>query len=267
MYNSTKGFVQVQFAKEAASTLSDDDSVIGLAAGGSWINGELDEFSDLDLILVTKNAVAPNKDKMKTYACKLGYLISAFTGEHVGEPRLLICLFDEPFLHVDIKFLTLPELEVRIEDPIILLDKDGSVADMINKTQPKKPVTDLQWIEDRFWIWIHYALLKVGRGEFFTAIDFLGFLRLSVLGPLLHLSNSSPPRDTRKLEFLLSNEEMEMMKSTLASHDKISLVSAIKHTITLYDHLRTELFDTSIEISGKAESRVRHYLDHISNKN
>jgi hypothetical protein len=79
---------------------------------GSWITRELDNYSDLDLILVTKDKLA-DKQEMLAYAHRLGDLLSAFTGEHVGEPRLLICLYSDPLLHVDIKFLTLDELSPR----------------------------------------------------------------------------------------------------------------------------------------------------------
>ncbi|OAS18998.1 hypothetical protein [Paenibacillus oryzisoli] len=54
---------------------------------------------------------------------KLGNLLSGFTGEHVGEPRLLICLYGPPPLHVDLKFVTAQELEHRVEDPMILWER------------------------------------------------------------------------------------------------------------------------------------------------
>lgn len=44
------------------------------------------------------------------FAGTLGHLLHAFTGEHVGEPRLLICLFGPQLLHVDLKFITLDML-------------------------------------------------------------------------------------------------------------------------------------------------------------
>lgn len=60
---------------------------------------------------------------MVNYAKRLGDFLSGFTGEHVGEPRVLICLYDNPLLHVDIKFLTLDEFHHRVETPILLLDR------------------------------------------------------------------------------------------------------------------------------------------------
>ena len=96
--------IQQQFVNKAVATIKKDDSIIGLAVGGSWLTNELDEYSDLDLTLVTKEKVSDDPAKMLKYAASFGKLLSGFTGEHVGEPRLLICLYDDPLLHVDIKF-------------------------------------------------------------------------------------------------------------------------------------------------------------------
>ncbi len=168
--------IQQNFADKAKTILETDDNVIGLAVAGSWLTNELDEFSDLDLILVTEQKISGNKDLMLGYAKRLGNFLSGFTGEHVGEPRVLICLYDNPLLHVDIKFVTLDEFQSRIETPILLLDKNGRLEKTISNSQEKFPYPDYQWIEDRFWTWIHYALLKIGRGEYLEACDFMGFL-------------------------------------------------------------------------------------------
>uniref|UniRef100_F4CB39 Putative plasmid-related protein n=1 Tax=Sphingobacterium sp. (strain 21) TaxID=743722 RepID=F4CB39_SPHS2 len=113
--------IQREFADKAKEILEPDDNVIGLAVAGSWLTNEIDEFSDLDLILVTKQKISNDRNRMLDYAKRLGDFLSGFTGEHVGEPRLLICLYDNPLLHVDIKFLTLDEFQVRIETPTLLI--------------------------------------------------------------------------------------------------------------------------------------------------
>ena len=55
--------IQKEFAGKVVEIVKTDHNVIGLAAAGSWITGELDEYSDLDLILITKNKIADNKEK------------------------------------------------------------------------------------------------------------------------------------------------------------------------------------------------------------
>lgn len=247
---------QTQFALRAIETLSKDNSVIGLAAGGSLLSNELDDFSDIDLVLVTKEKVAGNFSKMLDYAGKLGNTLTAFTGEHVGEPRLLICLYDNPLLHVDIKFVTLEEFGHRVEDPQILLDREGILKKTIESTHSEWPFQGYQWIEDRFWTFVHYALLKIGRGEYFEAVDFLAFLRMTVLGPLLHIKNGNLPRGVRKVETKLTETDFEKLKSTIATYNRQSIMDALHHSIIIYTELRSALFEKEIIMHSKAEERV-----------
>ena len=74
--------IQKQFAKSAVEKIKTDPQVLGLAAGGSYITNELDEFSDLDLVLVTK--ISGQKEKMREYASKMGQFIDGFTGNMLG---------------------------------------------------------------------------------------------------------------------------------------------------------------------------------------
>ncbi|WP_147675807.1 hypothetical protein [Xanthomonas massiliensis] len=57
------------------------------------------------------------------------------------------------------------------------------MSQVLRTAEARYPPPDLAWIEGRFWVWIRYATLKVGRGELFEAVDFLAFLRVRVLGP------------------------------------------------------------------------------------
>lgn len=255
--------MQKAFAEKVKSIVEKDEQVIGLAVAGSWLTNEIDQFSDLDLILVTKGSIALDKNKMLAYANQFGKLLSGFTGEHVGEPRLLICLYDDPLLHVDIKFLTIDELDKRVEDPTILFDRDGSLQKAMQYSKAVFPHPDYQWIEDRFWTWVHYALLKIGRGEYFEATDFFGFLRMVVLGPLLHIKNGNLPRGVRKVETQLKAEDFAKLQLTLAENNKTSLLSALNNAVSIYRELRKSLFDDTITLHNAAEEKVMEYLKTI----
>ncbi|HYF03511.1 MAG TPA: aminoglycoside 6-adenylyltransferase [Patescibacteria group bacterium] len=258
--------IQQQFAEYAVEVLKNDEKVVGLAVAGSWLTNEIDEFSDLDLILITKENVSNDKEKMLEYAYRFGNLLSGFTGEHVGEPRLLICLYDNSLLHVDIKFLTPDEFDKRIENPALLLDRNGELQKILDETKAKLPYPDFQWIEDRFWIWVHYALLKIGRGEYFEAMDFFGFLRMVVFGPLLHMKNGNLPRGVRRVETQLQREDFEKLKGTIANYDRVSLVRTLENSIELYKELREKLFDRNVNLQGETENRVMEFLKEIKEK-
>src|SRR5678816_2060583 len=106
-----------EFLLRSIDRLNNDRRIVGVAAGGSFITNSMDEFSDLDLIIAIEPAdyAEVNLERMKI-AASLGKLLAAFTGEHVGEPRVLICLYEAPLLHVDLK-LSL----IHISEPTRLL--------------------------------------------------------------------------------------------------------------------------------------------------
>lgn len=255
--------IQKDFAYKAAEIVSTDPDVIGLAVAGSWITNELDEYSDLDLVLVTREKTGGNKEKMLAYAKTFGNFISGFTGEHVGEPRLLICLYDDPLLHVDIKFLTLEEFRYRIEDPVILFERDNLLTNIIQSTRAEWPQPDFQWIEDRFWTWVHYACMKIGRGELMEAYDFLSFLRQTVLSPLLQVKNNKQVRGLRRVETQLSLSDLENLKITIAQYNKASIIKALDNSISIYKSLRRKLFPATITLQEKAEKKSLEYFKQI----
>lgn len=259
--------VQQDFAARVADIVKTDTNVIGLAAAGSYITHELDEFSDLDLILFTKKKISGDKDKMLTYATSFGDFISGFTGEHVGEPRVLICLYDKPLLHVDIKFLTLPEFYQRVENPVVLFERNNQLTDIINSTNAAWPQLDYQWIEDRFWTWVHYACLKIGRGELLEAFDFLSFLRMTVLSPLMQVKNKKLPRGLRRVETELNLSDMENLKITIAQYNRTSIIKALDNTVSVYKSLRRKLYPATIELQSLAEKRSCDYLKTVKQKN
>ena len=258
--------MQKEFAGKVIDIVKNDSNIIGLAVAGSWITNELDEYSDLDLILITKKKISGDKEKMMLYAKSFGDFISGFTRENVGEPRVLICLYYNPLLHVDIKFLTLPEFQTRIENPILLFERNNELTEIISHTKAEWPQPDVQWIEDRFWTWVHYACLKIGRGELLEAFDFLSFLRITVLSPLLQVKNNKQVRGLRRVETQLSLSDLENLKITIAQYNKASIIKALDNTISIYKTLRRKLYTDKIQFQSLAEKRSCEYLKTIKQK-
>ncbi len=258
--------IQAAFAERVKQIVQEDPSVIGLAVGGSWISNEIDEFSDLDLILVTKYKIAGNKEKMQETARLFGDLVSGFTGEHVGEPRVLICLYDNPLLHVDIKFLLPEEFTDRVEDPVILFERDEKLSRIIRSTTARWPQPDFQWIEDRFWTWVHYIALKIGRGELLEACDALSFLRMNVLSPLLQVKNNQNARGLRKVEKELNSTDLDWLTSTIATYNRDAIVKALDNCIHCYKNLRHSLFNEKIVLQSRAEQLSIEYLKRVADK-
>lgn len=248
------------FVKRAVEQINRDPEVLGLAVGGSWITHEIDVYSDVDLVLVTAKSVADDVSEMMRFANLFGKLLNAFTGEHVGEKRLLICLYDDPLLHVDIKFVTLEEFKYRVEDPVILWERDGALKQVILETTPHWPFPGYQWFEDRFWTWVHYVALKIGRGELFEALDGISFLRVTVIAPLLQIKNGQLPRGVRRVEQNFPGEDVELLKKTIPTYSVASIAKSIETTIEIYQNLRQNLYPHNIILHKETEKKCLQYL-------
>jgi predicted nucleotidyltransferase len=229
-----------RFLAEAVARLAADPRVVGVAGGGSLVTGNIDEFSDLDLVIVVDDeAYEGVLAARRTLAAALGTLLECFTGEHVGEPRLLICLYGPPLLHVDLKFVPLRDAHVRVEDPVILYEREARLSAALSRGAARFPEPDQAWLGERFWIWVHYGATKIGRGELFEALDFLSFLRGSVLGPLILEKVGSRPSGVRRLEVAAPTWAKELER-TVATHDARQCLDALEAAVSLYRRLRPE---------------------------
>ncbi|MBB6674685.1 oxalate:formate antiporter [Cohnella nanjingensis] len=249
------------FLETTKRELSRDERFLALLAGGSLLSGTMDEFSDLDLILVyaPEHREAIMADRL-SIAGRFGSLLSAFTGEHVGEPRLVICLFGPPALHVDLKFVTPSELERRIENPSVLWERGAEIGRVLERTSPAYPALDRQAIEDRFWVWVHYAATKLGRGELFECMDTITFIRSQVLGPLLAIANGQPPRGVRRVE-QWGGPAVEELAETIPLNSRESCYRALLACIGMYVRLREPSGD--LVVRREAEEIALAYLNDV----
>jgi hypothetical protein len=173
---------------------------------GGWTSSAISHL----LVAVAPEAFA------EVLAAQLGPLLVAFTGEHVGEPRLLICLYGPPPLHVDLIFIAVADAAARVDEPVVLWERGTVLSDALRQGEARYPQPDAQWIEDRFWVWIHYAATKVGRGELFEAHEFLSFLRMNVLSPPGLLRRGLRPAGVRRVEQLAPDLAAELQRTVVA---------------------------------------------------
>lgn len=252
-----------EFLAPALARLRQDARLVGVAAAGSFACASLDEHSDIDLVVAVEPAAfeAVLLDR-QAIASALGPLLAAFTGEHVGEPRLLICLYGPPLLHVDLKFVALPDAARRVDENVVLWERGGRLSAVLATSRAVYPATDLQWIEDRIWPWVHYLTGKIARGELFDTLDGLGFVRARVLGPLLLQLHGAPPNGLRRVEALAPGH-LDALRATVAEHDAASCERALRATVALYRELRERSATASLVRRSAAEAASLAYLDRV----
>lgn len=249
------------FLERVLAAVPGVEGIVGLATGGSFVAGELDEFSDLDLVLTVEPGAWPEiLDRRRVIAAELDpSFLAGFTGEHVGEPRLLVCLYGPPLLHVDLKFVSLDDVHERIEDPVILWEVDGCLSAALARGEARYPSADPDWIEERFWIWAHYVADKIERGEIFEALDGLTFLRVEVLAPLAFLGAGVEATGVRRVEERLPAFATDLER-TVAGADAAACAAALEAAIDLYTELREVDGIRSMVEMSLVEREVRTYV-------
>ena len=220
------------------AALQRDDRLEAVLAGGSLVNGGFDEHSDLDLVVLVRPEVyVATMSERRTIAESSGGLLAAFTGEHVGEPRLLICLYGPPLAHVDLKFVKREDLKSLVERPRLLWAREPpEVEERLELANITWPERSPQWFEDRAWVWLHYCATKLLRGELYEAVGTLAFFREQILGPMLHRKAGRPQRGVRRIE--QDAYASVALRETVASLDSSAALRALERSIDLYFELR-----------------------------
>lgn len=247
------------FLDRAVPLLAADPRVVGVAVTGSYAEDAMDAFSDLDLVVACEAADHGRLMRDRAaLAARLGPLVAAFTGEHVGEPRLMICLYGPPALHVDIKVVTLDGLAARVDEPVVLWEREGRMSAGLAAGAGAWPQPDPQWIEDRFWVWVHYCACRIARGELQDALDFLSHLRLTVLGPLGLVREGARPAGVRRVERhpVLAAQ----LAGTVGALERCALCDALGHAVTAYRELRP----FSVECNDAAEQLATGFLRELA---
>ncbi|MCR1782111.1 nucleotidyltransferase domain-containing protein [Nocardioides carbamazepini] len=224
----------MEFLDRLTPILQRDERIVGLGLSGSMADGTADEHSDVDLVVVLRDEAYD-----EVMADRLGLLrswtsfVDGFTGEHVGEPRLIIALVGPPLLHVDFKFVRISDVADRVGDPVVVWERDGTVARALAAQPPARERYDAPWVEDRFWTWIHYGATKLARGELFEVIGFLGFLREVVYGPLAAELTGTGPRGVRRIEAFAPDLASDL-RSTVSGYDAAEAAAALTACVDIY---------------------------------
>jgi hypothetical protein len=233
-------------------------ALAGMAIAGSFALDIADEYSDVDLKLVTTDDgyddVVTAQDELIA-AC--GNAVARFPADHTGLPELTIVLYDD-LVHVDLHPIRLSELaEKNAGMPaLVLWERDGSVTRELAKPGPQQPPVDLEWIERRVWTWFWYLHSKILRGEIYEALDGLAWLRVQVLFPLVGAARGESVAGARRVERLLVGIE-DAFAATSGTADREGAMKALRSAADLYTTLADPLLEArAIERPDEARTVV-----------
>jgi hypothetical protein len=212
-----------------------ESEVIGMAISGSFAYGTPDAYSDLDLrVVVADGSLDRVFERKEAFARRCGPLVAAFTGEHVGEPHLLITLYSD-LIHVDYLFTDLAGAAERNEGrPVhVLWQREPAVTAALSRTPTLDPVADLTYMESRIWTWAWYIQSKILRGELWEAASGINFVRDVVIFRLFAVVNQERFRGARFAESVVG-EHGSAVTRTLSGLDRQELLEALRTEVRLY---------------------------------
>jgi hypothetical protein len=167
----------------------------------------------------------------------------------------LFCLSYRPEMFL-LRLLTIRKCsQILITSKIfVTIGLEFSIRQTFASSSGAYPSPNEQWIEDRFWIWVHYGTGKVARGELFEALDFISYLRGTVLAPLGLLREGYKPSGVRKIE-QFAPALAEALRGTVALHEQESCYLALERCIEIYRSLRSA---TVIHCKSAEEAAVSY---------
>lgn len=233
-----------------------DRRAVGLIVNGSVALGQADRYSDLDLVVTyADDAEVDLPAEAHRLVTALGDVLVAFTGEHVGAPSLVIGLLADPVVHVDVKCERVGEQGRRVEDGLVVWQRGTAVDDARAGTEASWPRRDPQWMEDRVWVWLHYAAVKAARGEVLECLDALSLIRGWVLGPLIAAGRGARPAGVRRLE-TVAPDELPALHATIGGTDPLACLDALLAAADLYARVRP----SGVRVRDRAEAAVRTFV-------
>lgn len=141
--------------------------ILGMAIAGSFAAGGADIYSDVDLRVVVEDAALDAVFARRTeMSLSCGTVVAGFTGEHVGDPHLLIVLYDD-LVHVDFDFTRLSDLAADNQgrSGLVLWERGDHLSRRLPGDHHPDRRGELSWIESRFWTWIWYVQSKILPGR------------------------------------------------------------------------------------------------------
>lgn len=230
-----------------------DPRILGLA-----LHYQQNNWNAEEMVLVTSaesfHRTAPH---LKEIAASFGSLVLAY--EPVGHTasRELICLFDDPVDRIDLIVMPLENLPLTYST--ILCQKGKALTDLLAGQRTVPPHVDLQWMEDRFWVWLHSAANSLREGALFETLEQIGNLRSQILAPLVLCKNKQPTDQLAALEEK-GGEDLGSLRATVPLYDARSCEISLREAAKLYVGLRETLAPDSLKRHQRAELAVMRHL-------
>ncbi|MFN7904219.1 MAG: hypothetical protein ACK5P5_03455 [Pseudobdellovibrionaceae bacterium] len=241
-----------------------EPGIIGSFISGSGAAGGMDFYSDLDLGFVCANNEAKEKIWSQRFDWKLPTWFHRMDADHV-KPYFIIYLF-EPHIHVDLCFYTMENLPSQLGGPCEVAFDHLDRLKSWSQEMGRSALTPADWSnivheEERFWTWVHYAWMHVGRGEYYDIAADFEFMRKIPHNWHARLKGSEK-FITRRLEQTGELEFIESMRQCFPTPDRSSLKTALLSLIAVHNSQKVRV-DQMIKPEWKTSQAARDKITQL----
>jgi predicted nucleotidyltransferase len=254
----------------AVARFHKDARVPGLLLGGSFVSGNPDFYSDLDLYIVVDDRYFLDVlAEKKPAASAAGRVLTGFVSDHLGPggDEMYIAVYDGP-VEIDFNYLRRSTLKPswKMASRFILKDADGSVGEVIRSsaglTPPPPSREALEVLHNKFWSWCWYVFGKIARGELWEALGGVHDIRERALVPLLEWDAGRPSEGAPRLESRVSDQSLARLAATVSPPDAAALYRALTVEIEMFRELQARVYPRyQVTVDDRGSRDIQHAIE------
>ena len=260
--------IHFEMLTKASSLIRELKGVVGLCISGSVATNMVDEYSDLDLLIITSESKLDlywsRREQFEQTIGEVSFRVDlpevmattciAYYENHV---KIHYTYLSESNLHFD------PEYKLVI--PIFILSNQVKKwLDDCNKNTFDVDSNILAKEDARFWFWFLQGSAKIPRGEFWAALDTLHIIR-TIIVQFSEVINENYFQGYRRIEQRWTTHRIRNLTKTLSSLDFEQLSLAYINSYKVYIALRSQV-EQKYKITWIVTTKSIEYISRSVNK-
>jgi predicted nucleotidyltransferase len=218
---------------------SADDRIVAAFLGGSYAKGKADEYSDLDLCVITgDDSFAEFYEQRESFLRLLGDLVFL---EDFGAPNIVLYIFADG-TEGELNFGSEGRLhQIHSGSFHSLVDKKNILADAVFPERAPDDARQTEKLRENifvFWHELSHFIMAIGRGHLWWAHGQLDALR-SICVNLTRLENNFSDEGVGnepyfKLEYAIPVEKLAPLQSTFCTLDQRAMLQSVQLIVAVY---------------------------------
>ena len=218
------------------------DNRLTVAVGGSIGRLNVDEHSDVDIVVVTPNSELASaiRISIQDSLIRSGEIVTSFDNADVGLKYLssTFVYVDRRVVKVDVAVWTRSDGPVPIGGAVL---RDGVGCAYEIRIAAGQTDIEVHQAPIRLPGWASYVRARIARGELFEAAYALDAMRRRMLVPVILSRAGYPQVNYRRIEQRLSGADLDLLQATYPSalnkfELRRALVALVSSFVDLVDH-------------------------------